>query len=554
MGITFIIIITIISILLLIIIYDRFFQRKNLVMANFPLVGRFRYFAHELRPFFRQYFGDDNSFSPRLIIEWILEVAKGKPGHFSFDKFDDSQKLHNGNYQMIHSNTPYNKDEMKPIFPIIGEKRKQPFQFQSYFYKSAMSLGAIGFEATKAMAQGCCDAKAPFNTGEGGFSVQHIPRVKFDYQKFFTYHTIPEFFKILYYILPGLRLKNRFVDFLAKFYCEKNKRDLYLFCHKNFLFYKINWEAPLKNFPTKLDDSFGHIIFQVGSGLYGLRKKTKSGNVELDFDRFKKIMSFSRACELKLAQGAKQSGGILKAIKNTPTIAEIRGVHPGIDLVAPNRFPYLKKGKISDFFDFIEKLSKESGSKPVGCKIVISDKSNIEPLSKELKKTNGKKGPDFITIDGGDGGSGTAPISMGIMYGKTIIPALKIVNESLNKYNVRKFVKVFASSKLYSPHMSARGLAYGADAIGNARSIMISAGCIRAALCSGEKGNCPVGLATMEKKNRRGFEQTIEKKSENVKNYIEAHNKELILVSGIAGVDSPSKLGMEHIMKLRSEI
>ena len=265
-------------------------------------------------------------------------------------------------------------------------------------------------------------------------------------------------------------------------------------------------------------------------------------------------MSFCRACEIKLAQGAKQSGGILKGIKNTPTIAEIRGVHPGIDLVSLNRFPYLKKGKMDEFFLFIEKLSRESFGKPIGCKIVISDKSNIESIAKELKKNKGKKGPDFITIDGGDGGSGTAPISMGIMYGKTIIPALKIVNEVLKKYNVRKFIRVFASAKLYSPHMSARALAYGADAIGNARSIMISAGCIRAALCSGEKGNCPVGLATMEKKNRRGFEQALDEKAKNVTNYIQAHNQELILVSGIAGVNSPHKLGMEHIMKLSVKI
>ena len=188
MGKIFLIIISIIIIfLLIVIIYDRFFQRKNLVMANFPLFGRFRYFAHELRPFFRQYFGDDNSFSPRLIIDWILDVSKGKPAHFSFDKFDDSQKLHNGEYQMIHSNTPYNKDEMKPIFPIVGEKRKQPFQFQSYFYRSAMSLGAIGFEATRAMAKGCCDAKAPFNTGEGDFQFNIYRMLNLNIKNFFYF-------------------------------------------------------------------------------------------------------------------------------------------------------------------------------------------------------------------------------------------------------------------------------------------------------------------------------------------------------------------------------
>ncbi len=552
-GIIFLIILVCLT---LIFIYDRFIQKKNLVYANFPIIGRFRYVAHELRPFFRQYFGDDDAFAPRIIIDWILDVAKGKPAHFSFDKFDTTKELHEKDYQMIHSSTPYNKDEMKPIFPHIGEKRKHSFQFHSYIYRSAMSLGALGFEATRAMASSCADIKAPFNTGEGGFSVHHIPRVKFNYQPFFKYHRVPKIFKVFYYILPGNRLKNRYVDFLGKLFCEKNKRDLYLFDKEKFLFYAINWEAPISAFPKpeELDDSFGQVIFQVGSGLYGLREKRKDGKVVLDFERFKKIASFCRGVEIKLAQGAKQSGGILKDVKNTPTIAEIRGVHEYIDLISPNRFPYYEKDKEKEFFDFIEKLSNEAGEKPVGIKLVISNENNIEPIAKQLEKEKGKRGPDWITIDGGDGGSGTAPISMGILFGKKVIPALKIANQVLKKHNVRQYVKVFASSKIYSPHMSARTLANGADAIGNARSMMIAGGCIRAALCSGENGDCPVGLATMKKSKRRAYEQSIDEKIKQISNYVTAHNQELILVSGIAGVDSPSKLNESHLMELQNKI
>jgi glutamate synthase domain-containing protein 2 len=536
-------------------IYDKFFQKKNLVMANFPVVGRFRYVAHELRPFFRQYFGDDDSFSPRIIIDWIIHVASGKNGYFSFDKFDSTRELHDGNHQMIHSANPLNKDEMNPVFPLVGKNRKNPFQFRSYFYRSAMSLGAIGFEATQAMAAAACDAKAPFNTGEGGLSIHHIPRVKFKYQKFFKYHKVPKVWKVIYKSIPGPRLKNNFIDFLGSLYCEKNKRDLYIFNKKEFLFYAINWNAPLKDFPNpkELNDSFGHLIFQVGSGLYGLRKKTKDGTSELDFDRFAKVASFCRGIEIKLAQGAKQTGGILKGVKNTPTVAELRGVHPGIDLVSPNRFQYYKKGKEKEFFDFIEHLSTQAQGKPVGIKIVISDESNIEPIAKELSK-DPKRGPNWITVDGGDGGSGTAPISLGILFGKPIFPALKIVNQVLNKYKVRNRIHVFASSKLYSPHSSARALAAGADAIGNARSIMIAGGCIRAGLCSGENGTCPVGLATMEKKNRKAYAQTMDKKIEQIKNYITAHNKGVIEVASIIGVDSPHKLNETHISSLSNKI
>jgi glutamate synthase domain-containing protein 2 len=544
-----------ITLFLCVLIYDRFFQKKNLVLANFPLLGRMRYVAHDLRPFFRQYFGDDDAFAPRIIIDWIIHVASGKTGYFSFDKFDSTRELHDGSHQMIHSANPYNKDEMEVKYPILGEKRAHPLQFNSYFYRSAMSLGAIGFEGTQAMASACADLGVPFNTGEGGFSVHHIPRVKFEYQPFFKYHKVPNYWRSISKLIPGKRMHNEFIDFLGNKYCEKNKRDLYLFDEHEFLFYAINWDAPIEAFPKpeELDESFGSVIFQVGSGLYGLRKKTRDGSLELDFDRFAKITSFARAVEIKLAQGAKQTGGILKGVKNTPTIAEIRGVHEGLDLISQNRFPYYEKNKEKEFFDFIEKLSDISGGKPVGVKIVISDESNIEPLAKELAK-DPKRGPDWMTIDGGDGGSGTAPIALGILYGKTIFPALKIANEVLQKYKVRDKIKLLASAKLYSPHMSARALAFGADAIGNARSLMIAGGCIRAGLCSGENGDCPVGLATMKKSKRRAYAQALDQKILEITNYLKAHDKGVIEVASIAGVKSPSELSMKNVSQLSQKV
>ena len=128
-------------------IYDRMIQKKNLVMGNFPLLGRGRYVMHELRPFFRQYFGDDDAFAPRIIIDWILDISNGKSGYFAFDKFDSTGKLHDGEHQMIHSASPLNMDEIAPEYPLVGGKRKQAFQMKSFFYRSAMSLGSLSFEA-----------------------------------------------------------------------------------------------------------------------------------------------------------------------------------------------------------------------------------------------------------------------------------------------------------------------------------------------------------------------------------------------------------------------
>lgn len=539
----------IIWILVCIWIYDRFFQKKNLVYANFPLVWRMRYVMHELRPFIRQYFFDDNDFVNRIAIDWILNAAAGKTGYFSFDKFDSSWKLHNGEYAMIHSSTPLNADEAEPEFPLVWEKRKIPFQLQSYIYRSAMSLWAIGFEATAAMAAGCADAKAPFNTWEGGFSVHHIPRVPFSKdKKFFKYVSLSWAEKLIHKLTPWVRLKNRFLDFCLARKVDKWTEDLYLYCEKSSVFYTIDWSAPLNAFPKpwELTDAYWHVIFQIGSGLYGLRKHTADGSIEFNWDRFQKIASFCRAFEIKLAQWAKQSGWILKAIKNTPTIATIRWVEPWHDIISPNRFPFYTKWKEKEFFEFMQQISEKSWGKPIWCKIVISDASNIEPLAKQIALTP-DIAPDFITIDWGDGWSGAAPIYLSTLFGKRIYAALETADLILKKHKVRKNIKIFAAAKLYTPYMSAKALALWADAIGNARSIMISAGCIRAAKCSGEHGACPVGIATMKKANRRWFRQAWDKKVEQVSNFIHAHNTWLIQVAAISGLKWPQGFEKKHV-------
>lgn len=550
-DIFFWIIIAIIVAIILLAIYDRFFQTKNLVIANFPVIGRFRYVAHELRPFVRQYFLDDNDFVNRVVIDWILHTASGKTGYFSFDKFDSSNTLHNGEFEMIHSATPKNADEMKVEFPLVGAKRKLPFQMRSYIYRSAMSLWALGFEATAAMAAACSDAWAPFNTGEGWFATQHIPRVKYSPdKKYFKAVEMWALAKMFYAIIPSERLRNYISDTSLASLVTDGTHDLYLFDKDQKVFYTIDWNAPLEVFPKPEEKTqeFGNVILQIGSGLYGLKKHTTDGSLEFNWDRFKKIMSFCSAIEIKLAQGAKQSGGILKAIKNTPTVAAIRWVEPGHDLISPNRFPFYEENGEKEFLEFTHKLSEQAGWKPVGAKIVIADESNVEPLVKAMSE-NREIALDFLTIDGGDGWSWAAPIYLSTLFGKKIYEALSIAVKTLEKYEIKKDVKVFAAAKLYTPYMSAKALAIGADAIWNARSIMIAGGCIRAGLCSGEEGNCPVGLATMNKSNRRAYRQTWDKKVSQITNFIKAHNKGLEQVAAISWVSSPHMLEKKHLAK-----
>jgi len=286
----------------------------------------------------------------------------------------------------------------------------------------------------------------------------------------------------------------------------------------------------------------------------GLKKHTKDWSIEFNWDRFQKIMTFCSAIEIKLAQWAKQSWGILKAIKNTPTVAAIRWVEPWHDLISPNRFPFYDEGGEKKFLEFVENLSVKAWWKPVWAKLVVSDYSNIEPLIKSMSE-NQDIALDFITIDWWNGWSWAAPIYLSTLFGKKIYEALDMTVKTLEKYNIRKNVKVFAAAKLYTPFMSAKALAIWADAIWNARSIMIAGWCIRAWLCSWEEGNCPVWLATMNKSNRRAYRQTWDQKIKQIWNFIKAHNAWLIQVASISWVKSPNHLTKKHLAEqLRNNI
>ncbi len=209
--------------------------------------------------------------------------------------------------------------------------------------------------------------------------------------------------------------------------------------------------------------------------------------------------------ELKIAQGgAKQTGGKLVAEKVSPAIAYYRNVEPHKDLFSPNRFPYASS--IEELFDFVGQL-QELSDKPVGIKIVISDYENIEPYAKEIRKridAGNSSYPDFISIDGGSGGSATAPIEMMERIGLNVRDSIYLANKVLENHGVRDKIKLVASGKLLTPDDIVIIMALGgADFVQIARGFMMSAGCIRARYCSGTTGHqCPVGLATQDKEKK----------------------------------------------------
>lgn len=279
------------------------------------------------------------------------------------------------------------------------------------------------------------------------------------------------------------------------------------------------------------------LIMQIGPGLFGVR--TPAG--EFSWDEFKKKSEIGqvKAFELKLAQGAKTRGGHLEGQKVTEEIARIRLIEPGKTVNSPNRF--VEFDSFPKLFDFIDKL-REVGGKPVGMKIVVGDLEGLEDMVKVLKDRD--EGPDFITIDGGEGGTGATYQELADSVGLPIMAALPIVDEMLREYGVRNRVKLIASGKLITPDKIAIALAMGADLVNIARGFMISVGCIMAEVC--HTNRCPVGVATTDPKLQEGL--VVEEKLYRVANYIASLRAGLFNIAAAAGIDTPTKLQRKHIV------
>ena len=527
-------------------IYDRYVQRQHSLLINYPVIGRFRYFFELLREPMRQYFGDETFYESRDKVDWVYKAAKDKPNFMSFSV---SQPFSGSRYILKHSAHVLNNDEVdNDITVTFGEKRAKPFVAKSPVFRSAMSDGALSPEAVRAFTLGSVQAGFPLNTGEGGLTsnyffthkpdtknagyleiVQPTPLAKFAYKvtTFFSNHALS-------------------VKVYRKLLLNKKTQNTYIYDPDSHSLFRVNWNAPLAAFPKEVPSDMPDLTLQIGSGLYGVRDK--EGN--FDPVRYEKVMRFCKMTEIKIAQGAKQTGGKIIGKKVTADIAYYRGVEEGKDLISPNRFPFANT--IDELMDFIGEL-QEISQKPVGAKIVISDMNGVNNIAKLLqeRKAAGKAIPDFLTVDGGDGGSATAPLEMMESVGMIASNALYILDKVLRENNLRDDIRIIVSSKILTPDDVAIMLSLGADAVGIARGFMMSAGCIRARVCSGTGGHvCPVGIATQDKKKRASF--LVIKQGQETRNY---HNnlikglKTILAIMGKKSINDLSKANLTYINK-----
>jgi glutamate synthase domain-containing protein 2 len=284
----------------------------------------------------------------------------------------------------------------------------------------------------------------------------------------------------------------------------------------------------------------GDIIWQIGTGYFGCR--TAEGNFDEKLFAEKCAIPQIKMIELKLSQGAKPGhGGILPASKNTPEIAAIRHVQPHTTVASP---PYHTAfGTPRQMMQFISSMRKLSDGKPVGFKLCIGQKREFHAICKAMLETGHY--PDFITVDGGEGGTGAAPPEFSNSVGMPLMDALAFVHDTLTGYNIRHKVKVIASGKILTGFHILRALALGADACNSARAMMMALGCIQALVCNTNR--CPTGVATQDKWLMAGL--VIDDKKQRVANYHQDTIESAIELAAAAGLETPHQITRSHISR-----
>lgn len=302
-------------------------------------------------------------------------------------------------------------------------------------------------------------------------------------------------------------------------------------------FYHNTGEGGLSPYHLKYG---GDIVWQIGTGYFGCRHKDGSFNAEMfqhnaSHDSVKMI-------EIKLSQGAKAGhGGILPAAKITEEIAEIRGVPMGQDVISPPVHSTFSTP--IGLLEFVAHLRELSFGKPVGFKLCLGNPHEFMAIIKAMMMTGIR--PDFITVDGAEGGTGAAPLEFANAVGTPLSDALVFVHNCLVGANLREHVRVICSGKLLTGFQLAHKLALGADALNSARAMMLALGCIHSLRCNTNK--CPSGVATQNPSLVHGLD--VDSKFVRVARYHEEALKSLAELVAAAGLDSPHDLKPRHIYR-----
>jgi glutamate synthase domain-containing protein 2 len=281
------------------------------------------------------------------------------------------------------------------------------------------------------------------------------------------------------------------------------------------------------------------VVFQIGTAKFGVRDQEG----KLCDEKLREVAAHEnvRMFELKMAQGAKPGkGGILPGGKVTKEIAKIRGLDVGQDGISPNRHT-----EVDDWDDLLTLIGhiREVTGKPVGTKIVVGAESAVQDLFDAIVKRGANAAPDFITIDGGEGGTGAAPMPLIDLVGMSVREALPLVANIRDKAGLSNRVRLVASGKLVNPGDVAWALAAGADFVTSARGFMFSLGCIQALKCN--NNTCPTGITTHDPRFQKGL--VVREKYKRVARYATDIIHEVETIAHSVGVAEPRLLRRRHV-------
>ncbi|UNZ00499.1 FMN-binding glutamate synthase family protein [Zhouia spongiae] len=280
------------------------------------------------------------------------------------------------------------------------------------------------------------------------------------------------------------------------------------------------------------------VIFHIGTGYFGVRDD--EGNFSME--KLKKLVDENpcvKAIEIKLSQGAKPGkGGVLPGKKISREIAEIRHVPIGKDVLSPPNHSVFNN--VNELVNFLEEVAHETGL-PVGIKAAIGKLDEWKELAKIMKETG--KGPDFITVDGGEGGTGAAPPSFADHVSLPWVYGFSDVYRIFKNYDIADHIVFIGSGKLGFPARAAMAFAMGVDCINVAREAMMSIGCIQAQVC--HTNRCPAGVATQNKWLQNGIDVPL--KSDRLFSYFKTFKKELLEITHACGYEHPSQFTMDDV-------
>lgn len=473
-------------------------QKQHPILRNYPVIGRARYFLETIGPELRQYLFDND--------------REGRP-------------LSRIDFQHIVRKSKYKRD-------VIGFGSRKNFEEPGYYIRNAMF--------PKLLEELKIDRDAKVTTDRYLLIKEPLFTRRKEYleqDESFAYLLDDEDAVVI-----GKDLKHPFVvkghiGMSAMSYGSLGDRAITALS-KGLGIAQGTWmntgEGGISDYHLK---GGVDLMMQIGPGLFGVRDS--KGNFSWEALKERSEIPEVKAFEFKLAQGAKIRGGHIDGEKVTEEIARIRMVEPFKPIDSPNRF--YEFDNITSMLEFINRAREQTG-KPVGIKIVIGSYQEADELAKKIKSTG--MSPDFITLDGGEGGTGASYQELADSVGLPIKSALPLLDDALKSHGVRDNVKIIASGKLFSPDRVAIALAMGADLVNIARGFMITVGCIQALKC--QSNACPVGVATTDPDLQRGL--VVDEKKYRTANYVISMRQGLFRLAAAAGLDSPVHFNREHVV------